>query len=262
MLPIGCATPHQEVPSKKVDLAYLSEIEVPEKAEKAGFSELEVQKLINNLYEQKKYSEALFVLLTADPERLKSPKVRRMLWNINDRLVTVQWYLQKSIIALKKGQKKSALMHVDKALDLYPTHEPSLLMKAALTSITLEAAPQEDSNLTKKSVSETEQPPTREELILADYYYTTGKTYFDQGRFSMAKDSWCRGLDMVPSNKQLQKALSSLLANEGLQAFGKKNLEAAIASWEEAIKIDPGNDVIREYLDKANKAQKKARSIQ
>jgi tetratricopeptide (TPR) repeat protein len=170
-------------------------------------------------------------------------------------------------------------LHVDKALDLYPTHEPSLLMKAALTSIKLESPPQEDanlkkepvsetdqpqedSNLKKEPVSETDQPPTKEELILADYYYTAGKSYFDQGRFSMAKDSWRLGLDLVPSNKQLQKALGSLLANEGLQAFGKKKLEAAIALWEEAIKIDPGNDVIQEYLDKAKNAQKKARSIQ
>ncbi len=259
MLANGCATSHQKAPATKADLP---EVKVQKEVKKVDLSEVDVQTEINNLYKQKKYSEALIAILKADPERLKLPEVRKLLWKINDRLVTVQWYLQKSIISLKKGQKEPALFHVNNALDLYPAHEPSLLMKAALTSIELEEPPHEDSNVKKKAVSETDPPPTRQECILADYYYTTGNTYFEQGRFSMAKDSWRQGLDVVPSHNQLQKALGSLLANEGLQAFGKKDLEGAIASWEEAIKVDPGNEVIQEYLDKAISAQEKARSIQ
>jgi tetratricopeptide (TPR) repeat protein len=211
------------------------------------------------LYEHRQYDKALMAMLGADPKLLEDLPARKLLWRINDRLVTAQWYLQKSIVELLNGHKGKAQEHLDQVLKLYPDHKPSLLLKQNLDAIDLKETPKRLKPLRKKEKINID--PAREDLNLADYYLIAGNTYFEEGQLTLAKTSWLQGLDIVPSHKIIKKKLVTLLTNEGLQLFGQGNIEASIEKWEEALKINPDNPETKGYLDKARKAEEKVRSI-
>ncbi len=92
---------------------------------------------IQTLYEERQYDKALMAMVEADPGLLEDLSARKLLWRINDRLVTTQWYLQKGIAELLNGRKEKALHHIDEVLKLYPDHKPSRLLKQNLDSINL-----------------------------------------------------------------------------------------------------------------------------
>jgi len=87
------------------------------------------------LYKEKQYNKALMTMLESDPKRLEDPTTRKLLWSINNRLVTVQWYLQKCIVELSNGNKDKARHHILEALKIYPGHKPSLLLEQNLNFI-------------------------------------------------------------------------------------------------------------------------------
>jgi tetratricopeptide (TPR) repeat protein len=214
------------------------------------------------LYKEKQYNKALMAMLESDPKRLEDPLARKLLWRINNRLVTVQWYLQKCIVELSNGNKDKARYHIEEALKIYPGHKPSLLLKQNLNSIDVKKRHKTSKRkkiITKKIIT---KDLVIEDLKLADYYLTAGNTYFENGRLKMAKESWLHGLSIVPSHKAITEKLVKLLTNEGLELFGKGDIKASIEKWEEALKIKPDDPEIKGYLDKARKAQKKIQSIQ
>ncbi len=212
-----------------------------------------VPDIAGSLYRQKRYPEALTALLAADPKLLEELETRRLLWRINDRLVTVQWYFQKAIIALVKGDKEAARLEIDKALDLYPGHAPSLKLRRALDAITIEKPIPE-------VISKT-SPPSPEALIRADYFFALGRSYFNRGELELAKSFWREGLGIVPSHGEIKEQLVRLLVNQGLRLFGQGDIEASIGMWEEALTLAPDDSEIRGYLDKARKATETLRSI-
>jgi hypothetical protein len=236
----------------------------------------------------------LMSILGADPKLLENQSARKLLWNINDRLVTVQWYLQKSIIELLKGNKKKAHYHLDEGLKLYPAHKPSLLLKKRMASISLDkkiplkkyqsgriTVGKSQGNLNQTSTNKNDikqkgksavkkglpvkafesKVPTKEDSDLANYYLSSGNTYFDEGKFDLAKASWLQGYEIAPSHTALKDNLVRLCTNEGLQLFGQGNIDASIKTWEEGLKIKPNDPAIKGYLDKARKAEAKVRSI-
>ncbi len=214
------------------------------------------------LYEEKQYDKALTAMLGADPKLLEDLSARKLLWRINNRLVTVQWYLQKGIAELLNGHKDKARHHFNEALKLYPDHEPSLLLKQNLDSIDLkkkQKTPKISKTLPKKE--EIGKNPTKEDLQLADYYLMAGEESFKEGQLTLAKAYWLLGLDIVPSHKTIKEKLVQLLTNQGLQLFGEGDIEASIKKWAEALKIKP-DDETKGYLDKARKAEEKVRSIE
>jgi tetratricopeptide (TPR) repeat protein len=215
------------------------------------------------LYDQKQYDQALMAMLELDPRCLEDLSARKLLWRINDRLVTAQWYLQQSIAELLKGHQDKARYHLDQVLKLYPDHKPSRLLAQKLNAITLKEPPKPPK--TQKPLKKKQaipKDPAKEDLNLADYYLTAGSTYFEEGRLPLAKASWLRGLDIVPSHTIIQKKLVALLTNEGLQLFGQGFIQASIEKWEEALKINPDAPETKGYLDKARKAEAKVRSIE
>ncbi len=211
------------------------------------------------LYEEKQYDKALTAMLKADPKLLEDLSARKLLWRINDRLVTVQWYLQKSIAELLNGHIDKARHHIDEALKLYPDHESSLLLKQNLDSIDLKETHKTPKPLPKKE--EISKDPTKENLQLADYYLMAGEEYFKEGQLTLAKASWLQGLDIVPSYKTIKEKLVQLLTNEGLQLFGEGDIKASIKKWDEALKIKPDDPKTKGYLEKARKAEEMVRSI-
>ena len=211
------------------------------------------------LYEHRQYDKALMAMLEADPKLLEDLPARKLLWRINERLVTAQWYLQKSIAELLNGHKDKARYHIDEVLKLYPDHKASLLLKQNLDAIDLKETPKNLKPLQKKE--KISNRPAKEDLNLAKYYLMTGQAYFEEGQLTLAKTSWLQGLDIVPSHKIIKKKLVTLLTNEGLQLFGQGNIEASIEKWKEALKINPDNPETKGYLDKARKAEEKVRSI-
>jgi tetratricopeptide (TPR) repeat protein len=211
------------------------------------------------LYKEKQYDKALMAMVEADPGLLEDLSARKLLWCINDRLVTAQWYLQKGIAELLNGHKDKALHHIDEVLKLYPDHKPSRLLKQNLDSINLKENQKTPKLLhPQKKISKN---PTKENLRLADYYLMTGNIYFEKDQLTLAKTSWLQGLDIVPSHKTIKGKLVKLLTNEGLQLFGQGDIKASIAKWEEALKINPDDPEAKGYLDKARKAEEKVRSI-
>jgi tetratricopeptide (TPR) repeat protein len=222
------------------------------------------------LYQKKQYDQALMSILGADSKLLENPSARKLLRNINDRLVTVQWYLQKSIIELLKGNKKKARYHLDEGLKLYPAHKPSLLLKKRMASISLDKnKPLKKYQSGRITAVKKDLParafeskaPTKEDLDLAGFYLAEGNTYFDEGKFDLAKASWLQGHGVAPSHAALKDNLVKLCTNEGLQLFGQGNIDASIKTWEEGLKIKPNDPAIKGYLDKARKAEAKVRSI-
>lgn len=214
------------------------------------------------LYAQRQYDKALMAMLEADPKLLENLSARKLLWRINDRLVTVQWYLQKGIAELLNGHKDKARDHINEVLKLYPDHKPSLLLKQNLDAINLKETQKTSKNpppLRKKEKSG--KDPTKEELKWADYCLIAGNAYFEEGQLTLAKTSWLQGLDIVPSHKTIKEKLVKLLTNEGLQLFGQGDIKASIEKWEEALKITPDDPETKGYLDKARKAEEKVRSI-
>ena len=212
------------------------------------------------LYEERQYDKALMAMIESDPGLLEDLSARKLLWRINDRLVTAQWYLQKGIAELLDGHKDKALHHIDEALELYPDHKPSRLLKQNLDSINLK----ENKKMPKLLVprpKKISKNPTKENLRLADYYLMSGNIYFEKDQLTLAKTSWLQGLDIVPSHKPIKEKLVKLLTNEGLQLFGQGDIKASIAKWEEALKINPDDPEAKRYLDKARKAEEKVRSI-
>ncbi|MFO7988520.1 MAG: hypothetical protein R6U16_03435 [Desulfotignum sp.] len=215
---------------------------------------------IQTLYEERQYDKALMAMVEADPGLLEDLSARKLLWRINDRLVTTQWYLQKGIAELLNGRKEKALHHIDEVLKLYPDHKPSRLLKQNLDSINLKEN-QKTPKLLPPLPKKISKNPTKENLRLADYYLMTGNIYFEKDQLTLAKTSWLQGLDIVPSHKTIKGKLVKLLTNEGLQLFGQGDIKASIAKWEEALKINPDDPEAKEYLDKARKAEEKVRSI-
>ena len=214
------------------------------------------------LYKEKQYNKALMAMLESDPKRLEDPLARKLLWRINNRLVTVQWYLQKGIVELSNGNKDKARYHIEEALKIYHGHKPSLLLEQNLDSIDVKK-PHKTSK--RKKIIQKKIIPKNlpiEDLQLADYYLTTGNTYFENGWLKMAKESWLHGLSIAPSHKAITEKLVKLLTNEGLQLFGQGDMKASIEKWEEALEIKPDDPEIKGYLDKARKAEKKIQSIE
>lgn len=222
-------------------------------------------KILNDpqkLYDQKQYDNALMAILEADPRLLEDLSARKLLWRINDRLVTAQWYLQKSIAELLNGHKEKARYHLDQVLNLYPDHKPSLLLKQKLDSIDLKETHKKPKTLKRlRKKEKTGKDPTKEELKWADYCLIAGNAYFEEGQLTLAKASWLQGLDIVPSHKIIKKKLVKLLTNEGLQLFGQGDIEASIEKWDEALKINPDDSETKGYLNKARRAEEKVRSI-
>jgi tetratricopeptide (TPR) repeat protein len=212
-----------------------------------------IPEIAESLYREKRYPEALTTLLAVDPKFLEELEVRRLLWRINDRLVTVQWYFQKATIALVNGDTEAARLEVDKALNLYPDHDPSLTLRRSLDAITIEKP-------IPKVASKT-PPPSPEALLRADYFFALGRTYFKKGELELAKSSWREGLGIVPSHGEIKEQLVGLLVNQGLRFFGQGDIGASIAMWEEALLLAPDDPEIKGYLGKARKAIEKLRSI-
>ena len=212
-----------------------------------------IPEIAGSLYREKRYPEALTTLLAADPKLLEDQENRRLLWRINDRLVTVQWYFQKAIIALVKGEKDAARLEVDKALKLYPDHEPSLKLHRALDAITI-AKP------IPKEIHSLASPPP-EVFSPADYFLALGRSYLKKGDLELAKSAWRQGLGIVPSHGEIKKQLKGLLVNQGLRLFGQGDLGASIELWEEALLLAPDDPEIEEYLDRSRTATEKLRSI-
>ncbi|MEN8211900.1 MAG: hypothetical protein ABFR31_09290 [Thermodesulfobacteriota bacterium] len=213
------------------------------------------------LYKEKQYNKALMAILESDPKLLEDPLTRKLLWRINNRLVTVQWYLQQCIVELSNGDKDKAQHHIEKALKIYPYHKQSLLLQQNLNSIDIKKfhKTSNQKKLIKKKLIKKDL--AIDDLKLADYYLKTGNTYFENGRLKLAKESWLHGLSVVPSHKAIMEKLVKLLTNEGLQLFGQGDIKASIEKWEEALKIKPDDPEIKGYLDKARKAEKKIQSI-
>ncbi len=219
------------------------------------------------LYKEKQYNKALMAILESDPKRLEDPLTRKLLWRINNRLVTVQWYLQKCIVELSNGDKDKAWHHIEEALKIYPYHKPSLLLQQNLNSIDIKKLHKTSNRkkiIKKKIIKKkiTTKDLAIDDLKLADYYLTAGNTYFENGRLKLAKESWLHGLSIAPSHKAITEKLVKLLTNEGLQLFGQGDIKASIEKWEEALKIKPDDPEIKGYLDKARKAEKKIQSIE
>lgn len=212
-----------------------------------------IPEIAGSLYREKHYPEALATLLDADPKLLEDPENRRLLRRINHRLVTVQWYLQKAIVALVRGEKDGARIEVDKALKLYPDHEPSLKLHRALDAITIVKS------LPKELPPKSSPPP--EAFGPADYFLALGRSYFKKGNLELAKRAWRQGLGIVPSHGEIKKQLKGLLANQGLRLFGQGDIGGSIALWEEALLLAPDDPDIKGYLDRARKAAEKLRSI-
>ncbi|MBI9090971.1 MAG: hypothetical protein JEZ12_17290 [Desulfobacterium sp.] len=212
-----------------------------------------IPEIAESLYREKHYPEALTTLLGADPKLLEDQENRRLLWRINHRLVTVQWYLQKAIIALVKGEKDAARLEVDKALTLYPDHEPSLKLHRALDAITIVKP-------LPKELPPTSSPPPAA-FSPADYFLALGRSYLKKGDLELAKRAWRKGLDIVPSHGEIIKQLKGLLVNQGLRLFGQGDFGASIGRWEEALRLAPDDPEIKGYLDRARKATEKLRSI-
>jgi len=214
------------------------------------------------LYDEKQFDKALMAMLEADPALLEEHSARKLLWRINDRIVTVHWYLQKSIIELLNGHKDTALKHIAAALKLYPGHRPSLLLKQRLDSIQIKKN-HKTPRFSKPSPKKDSKGyhPSDEDLNLADYYLMAGNAYFENGRLTLAKASWLQGLDIVNSHKVIKKKLVNLITNEGLQLFGQGDIKASIETWEEGLRLKPDDPEIKRYLDKARKAQEKVRSL-
>lgn len=212
-----------------------------------------IPEIAGSLYREKHYSEALATLLAADPKLLEEQDNRRLLWRINHRMVTVQWYLQKAIIALMKGEKDAARLHLDKALELYPDHDPSLKLLRALDAITI-----------VKPIPKGEPPktsPLPEAFGPADYFLALGRSYLEKGELDLAKGAWRQGLGIVPSHGEIKKQLKGVLTNQGLRLFGQGDLGASIELWEEALLLAPDDPEIKKYLDRARKAAEKLRSM-
>jgi tetratricopeptide (TPR) repeat protein len=212
-----------------------------------------IPEIAESLYREKRYPEALTSLLAADPKSFETLENRRLLWRINDRLVTVQWYFQKATIALVKGDKEAARLEIDRALKLYPGHAPSLKLRKSLDVITIEKP-------IPKVVSKTPSP-SPEALIRADYFFALGRSYFNKGELELAKRSWREGLGIVPSHGEIKGQLVRLLVNQGLRFFGQGDIGASIVLWEEAFLLGPDDPEIKGYLDKARKAIEELRSI-
>lgn len=226
--------------------------------------DVKIMKDPQTLYEERQYDKALMAMVEADPGLLEDLSARKLLWRINDRLVTAQWYLQKGIAELLDGHKDKALHHIDEALKLYPDHKPSRLLKENLGSINLkenQKTPELLPPLPLPLPKKISKNPTKENLRLAYYYLMTGDTYFEKDQLTLAKTSWLQGLDIVPSHKAIKEKLVKLLTNEGLQLFGQGDIKASIEKWEEALKIYPDDPEAKRYLDKARKAEEKVRSI-
>jgi tetratricopeptide (TPR) repeat protein len=211
-----------------------------------------IKKDAEALYKKKKYEQALVGILMDDPESIKKPSVQKLLKRINDRIITAQWYLQKSIAALERGELEKAKFHVNKSLSVYPDHLHSHLMQQALTSMNL---PQQ-----KKKIQEV-KIISKKDLELAEFYFTSGQNHLKIGQSNKAKISWYKGLALAPSHAKTRSALTNLLRNEGLLFFGQGELKAAIKSWESALKISPHDPKIKTYMNNALKLKKNVQNV-
>ncbi len=221
------------------------------------------------LLKQKKYRQALLAMLQDQNLRLQKSRTLNTLWRTNHQLVTAQWYLQKAIIALRRGQPDQARRRLVRALKVYPHHRPSQLMLAALNR--LPAAARERLAAVKRSkpaapagvedIFPEGLEPSFADQELADHYFTLGRGYLKQGRLELASLHWRMALALDPSHRPCRQHLVKLLTNQGLRLYGQGKLAAAIKQWKMALSFAPDSRVLQGYLQRARRAKKKMGTI-
>ena len=111
------------------------------------------------------------------------------------------------------------------------------------------------------STASIETSPADQQKI--DQYLKDGDKAFDGGNYQEAIDLWSRIFLIDVTNEQaserIERAKGKRRETEqkvdaviaaGVQALGRKDNETARAQFNEALRLDPGNQSAREYLDK------------
>jgi tetratricopeptide (TPR) repeat protein len=262
---------------RKISLLFFAAVFILGGCAKTSYIEKPSPLPAEKFFKTKKYEEALKVTL-GNKKGFSNPAVQKLLQNINDQLITVQLYLQKSIIAMMEGDLQQAQYHVKQALKLYPNHRLSQLIHQALMELPPKVISQKEKEPNKKEHQNTEQYQNKakafkkkepikpiqlvcEDKKGADMYLNLGQKNFEAGNLELAKICWRQALFLAPSHEKARNRLIQLLTKEGLKLFGQGKIEESIQQWEMARKLDPENKELKNYLKKAILAHKKIKSI-
>lgn len=225
------------------------------------------------LLQQKQYEQALVAMLSDKSFKVQDRRAVTTIWQTNHQLVTAQWYLQKAIVALRKGDPAEARKHLRRALKVYPHLTAGSLLLDALDRL---PPGQARASRGAPAQAKPEKPPTPagvedifpeglepsfDDLEMASHYFALGQSYFDQGRLGQASLHWRQALALDPSNHQCRASLVKLLTNQGLRYYGQGKLELAIREWEKALVFAPDNSELKGYIKKARQAKRKMGDI-
>jgi len=192
---------------------------------------------IASIYREKtQYEEAAAVLQNALSVNTDNQKIKKMIADINDDLMTNKYQ-----VAVDKYNKQDYKGAIEEYKNIISTQNPS-----ADVYINLGSAYQADNNFNEAINS------YKKALLIdnknSDALYYLGSAYYSNKNYAKALDYYQKALAIVPDNKDIissisasKVAIAEAKLEKGLSEYNSKKYLIALQIFNDAIKFDPDN---------------------
>lgn len=86
--------------------------------------------------------------------------------------------------------------------------------------------------------------------------YQAGVNHYDAGRFDKAIEEWESVFRISKDYKDIAQRLMAAYKYAGMELYGGNRQAEAIDIWEKALKLDPNNNEIKDYINRARGEEK------
>jgi len=199
----------------------------------------EIDSLVNHGYLGQAYSEVIAI----SQYETEDIRVRQML-----KRVRFEHFRETASSNYLKGNYRKAVIAVDSALALYPGHSYCVELRQEISRIVQVKSP-----AIKQSTILTTVPPDSELLKKIDKDYQTAQRLFEQGDLAKAIENWEYIEKVAPDYQSVRQYLINAYKFVGIESYSRNQRQKAIGVWEKALDLDPANQEIESYIERARK---------
>lgn len=162
---------------------------------------------------------------------------------LTDRKVSFEYWREAASQAFNGENYEMASTAVDSALIYFPGHKWCLEMQSRIKGAARSA---------KIETHEIEAPTRKalspEVLRQVETAYKTARELFETGDLHQAIAYWETVENLAPDFQSVREYLIKAYKFIGVELYGQNRLAEAVTTWEKAVKLNPKNDEINDYI--------------
>jgi len=156
------------------------------------------------------------------------------------------------------GNYDKVLIGLDSALEIFPGHKQCLAIKQQIIQeIKLQ------NTVAKETITETKKvaqlSPELEKKISIDY--ESAQSEFEKGNLLEAIKYWENVEKLAPDYQSVKSYLVNAYKYIGVEYYGKNLFDEALEVWRKAIRLEPENSEIHNYIKRTSAEVRKLKEL-